>query len=454
MFSCHNATKQIPNQSKVSKTPMPAWAQQATIYEVNTRQYTDAGTFKAFEAHLPRLKELGVDILWFMPIYPIGVKNRKGTLGSYYSIRYYKAVNPEFGTLDDFKSLVNEAHQMGMKVIIDWVANHTSWDHQWLSSNPQWYRKDSLGNIIAPFDWTDVAQLDYSQAGLQNAMKEAMCFWVKETNIDGFRCDVAGMMPVDFWEKVRTTLDSIKPVFMLAEDETETALLNNAFNANYGWAFHHIMNDIAQGKKTATEVADYLKTLNANYPLGAFPLQFTSNHDENSWNGSAIERMGDAAEAFAALSFVVEGCPLIYSGQEAGLNKRLKFFDKDTIDWSDLSASDLYKNLIVLKKENEALWNGTAGGPATIIQTSDSNKIVAFNREKGGNSVTAIFNLTPTPVSISLPDSIEAGYTDYFLKTQNEYSIKHIDLDSWEFKILVRNKLPFLQWWLSSRRLF
>ncbi|HLW07104.1 MAG TPA: alpha-amylase family glycosyl hydrolase, partial [Marinilabiliaceae bacterium] len=357
-FSCQTASKPSVEPKNVSKTPVSEWSKDAVIYEVNTRQYTEAGTFEAFEAHLPRLKELGVDILWFMPIYPIGEKNRKGTLGSYYSIRDYQAVNPEFGTMEDFKSLVQKAHELDMKVILDWVANHTSWDHEWITTHPEWYTKDSIGNMIAPFDWTDVAQLDYTQEGVRTAMKSALNFWVNETDIDGYRCDVAGMVPVDFWESAAEELNAIKPIFMLAEDEAETDLLLKAFNANYGWEFHHIMNDIAKDDKTAVDATEYLQNITNKYPKGAYPMQFTSNHDENSWNGTTHERMGDAANTFAALTFVVEGMPLIYNGQEAGLNKRLEFFEKDFIDWSDLSASQLYSQLIKLKKENKALWNG------------------------------------------------------------------------------------------------
>lgn len=435
LFSCQTANKKSVEPDKISKTPVPAWSKNAVIYEVNTRQYTESGTFKAFEEHLPRLKELGVDILWFMPIYPIGEKNRKGSLGSYYSIQDYQAVNPEFGTLEDFKSVVQKAHELDMKVILDWVANHTSWDHKWITTHPEWYSKDSVGDMIAPFDWTDVAQLDYTQEEMRSEMIEALLFWIKEADIDGYRCDVAGMVPVDFWESATKELNAIKPIFMLAEDESETELLINAFNANYGWEFHHIMNHIAQGEKTAVDAAEYLQNMGTKYPRGAYPLQFTSNHDENSWNGTTSERMGDAAHTFAVLSFVVEGIPLIYSGQEAGLNKRLEFFEKDLIDWSDLSASHLYNQLTKLKKENKALWNGTEGGSTLLIETNEPEKVLAFKREKDGHSVTAIFNLSPEKTIVKTSLALEVGNNNYFDESEVREPISLFTLEPWAYQI-------------------
>lgn len=436
--SCQTASKPSVESESVSKTPVPEWSKDAVIYEVNTRQYTEAGTFEAFEEHLPRLKELGVDILWFMPIYPIGEENRKGTLGSYYSIQDYQAVNPEFGTIEDFKSVVQKAHDLDMKVILDWVANHTAWDHEWITTHPEWYTKDSLGNMIAPFDWTDVAQLDYTQKEMRSAMKSALNFWVKETDIDGYRCDVAGMVPVDFWEAATEELNAIKPIFMLAEDEAETDLLFKAFNANYGWGFHHIMNDIAKGDKSAIDATEYLQNIVSKYPKGAYPMQFTSNHDENSWNGTTLERMGDAVSTFAALTFVVEGMPLIYNGQEAGLKKRLEFFEKDVIDWSDLSASLLYSQLIKLKKENKALWNGTEGGNTLFIETNEPEKVLAFKREKEDNSVTVIFNLSAETVSVNTSLAVEKGNTNYFDSIEVEVPMNDFTLDAWEYLIFYK----------------
>ncbi|MCF8362429.1 MAG: alpha-amylase [Prolixibacteraceae bacterium] len=415
----------------------PVWSDDAVIYEVNVRQYTPEGTFKAFEEHLPRLKELGVEILWFMPIYPISEKNRKGTLGSYYAIADYKAVNPEFGNFDDFKSLVEKAHEMGFKVLLDWVANHTGWDHHWIEEHPEWYTTDSTGNIITPVeDWSDVADLNYDNHEMRAAMIDALQYWVAEANVDGYRCDVAGMVPVDFWNNARVALDSIKPVFMLAEDEAEPELLNKAFNMNYGWEFHHIMNSIAQGEAGVDDVKGYFAKVDSIYPQGSYMMHFTSNHDENSWNGTVYERMGDATETMAALSFTLPGMPLIYSGQEAGLDKRLEFFEKDEINWSEPALHAFYEKLVDAKQANPALWNGCAGGNISFFYNNDD--VLIFHREKEGNKIVGIFNLSEKEQEVSgLTDEYSGSYSD--VMTSKLESITHnttFDLQPWDFKIL------------------
>ncbi|TAJ13129.1 alpha-amylase [Marinilabiliaceae bacterium JC017] len=428
----------LERELKRSETPVPEWSKNAVIYEVNVRQYTEAGTFKAFEAHLPRLKELGVDILWFMPIHPIGEENRKGTLGSYYSVKNYKAVNPEFGTMDDFKQLVAKCHQMGFKVLIDWVANHTAWDNAWMTNHPEWYAKDSTDNFYGPFDWSDVAQLDYDNQEMRAAMTDALKFWVQECNIDGYRCDVAGMVPVDFWENTRTSLETIKPVYMLAEDEEKKELLNKAFNANYGWSFHHLLNEIAKEEEPASEIPAYYAALDTLYPQGVYPMQFTSNHDENSWNSTAIERLGDGTKTFAALTFTVPGLPLIYTGQEAGLNKRLEFFEKDQVDWTDLSLTPLYQHLATLKEDNKALWNGTAGGDIEFMTTNAPENALCFQREKDGNEVIAIFNLSNKSVSLSGADKLKGTYKDYFTHRTVTFPLRGELMQPWEFVICLK----------------
>ena len=311
--------------SPVTNVIHPEWTADAVIYEVNVRQYTKEGTFKAFEEHLPRLQELGVDILWFMPVYPIGEVERKGELGSYYSIRDYKAVNPEFGDIDDFRSVVDKAHELGFKVILDWVANHTSRDHAWISEHPDWYvMDDSTGTPVAPFDWTDVAELNYDNADMRAAMLDAMTYWVSEVGVDGFRCDVAHEVPVDFWNDAVASLRQVRPdLFMLAESE-EPALMTDAFDAYYGWSNHAYMNRLAQGKATAAEYAAYRVEHEGKLPVESIEMNFTSNHDENSWNGTEFERMGEAARQMAALTFAEPGMPLIYSGQEVGNDNSLE----------------------------------------------------------------------------------------------------------------------------------
>jgi len=440
MVSCQPAVKKVALTTNAVVANAPEWSKNAVMYEVNVRQYTPEGTFKAFETQLPRLKELGVDVLWFMPIYPISLKNRKGSLGSYYSIKDYQAVNPEFGTMDDFKALVNKAHEMGFKIMLDWVGNHTGWDNQWITDHKDWFTQDKQGNVIPPNpDWKDVADLNYGNKEMRKAMIQALKFWVKDINVDGYRCDYAGGVPTDFWEAARASLDSIKAVYMLAENEDQPDLLNKAFNCNYGWTFHHLMNAVAQGKRTALALdSSMMKTYNT-YPVGTYALQFLTNHDENSNNGTEFERMGDAVKTMATLSFTVPGIPLIYTGQEQGMKKRLLFFEKDQVVWSQPEMQGFYHQLIQLKKEQPALWNGTAGGAPTVVQTSLPTKVMAFIREKDKSQVVAVFNMSPEPVEATIDLPLTGDYKEYFSgesKTLTKGST--LKLDKWGYKIFIR----------------
>src|SRR5690554_720691 len=356
LLSCGNQNKQQQDEVAELTSVHPEWAYDAVIYEVNTRQFTPEGTLTAFSAHLPRLKELGVDILWFMPIQPIGEKDRKGTLGSYYSIKDYTGVNSEFGNLEEFRKVVKEAQYMGMKVILDWVANHTSRDALWVDAHPDWYVRDSLGELNVMYDWTDIAQLDYSKPEMREAMIASMLFWVRETGIDGFRCDVAGELPTDFWVAAKDSLVALKPdIFMLAEAE-KPELNDSLFDAYYAWDFHHRMNAVAQGVEDVDSLRASFNRMIDRFAPDAIPMFFTSNHDENSWNGTEFERMGEAVRSFAVLTYMLPGMPLIYSGQEAGFDHRLAFFEKDEIDWSDpQDFSSFYSALNRFKKEQKAL---------------------------------------------------------------------------------------------------
>ncbi len=393
----------------------PEWSKNASIYEVNIRQYTPEGTFKAFQKHLPEIKKMGIDILWLMPINPIGKLNRKGSLGSYYSISDYNTINPEFGNLNDFKNLVNAAHKIGMKVIIDWVADHTSWDNVWTKSHPDFYLKDKNGNFKSPVeDWTDVIGLNYKNPKLWVAMENAMEYWVKECNIDGFRCDVAGMVEMPFWNFVREELKKIRPVFMLAEAEGPK-FHEHAFDMTYAWELHDIMKKIYAGKMTVNNLDKYYQKENSQYNPDAYRMVFTSNHDENTWNGTVFERFGDAAETFAVFCGVVKGMPLVYSGQEAGMNKRLRFFDKDTINWKQSDFREIYTKLIHLKLENKALWNGIAGGEMNRLNTNDDTNIFAFEREKDGNKIVAVFNLSNKDKEAKInSDKLSGMFTNLF----------------------------------------
>ena len=428
-----------PTTLSESKTLRPAWANAATIYEVNIRQYTPEGTINAFAEHLPRLREMGIDILWFMPVQPIGEKKRKGTLGSYYSIQDYTAINPEFGTMDDFKKLVNTCHGMGFKVVLDWVANHSAHDNPWTEQHPNWYNRDESGEIIAPYDWTDVADLNYDMYYMREAMTDAMLFWLEEVNIDGFRCDVAGEVPLDFWEDTRAKLDKVKPIWMIAENADQTFLMNNAFNANYGWPFHHLMNEIAKGQAPAHEIYHYFEEIKKHYPAGSYPMQFITNHDENSWQGTVFERLGEGHKAFATLMFTVPGMPLIYSGQEAAMKKRLQFFEKDPIEWGEFELVGFYSKLDFLKSTNPALWNGEAGGWIEEIPNDQAQSVVSFSREKEGNQVVLIANLSAAPVTANLQNGRRAGiYREYFTNEKITLGKRSkMDLKPWEYKVLI-----------------
>jgi glycosidase len=416
----------------------PDWSKSANIYEVNIRQYTPEGTINAFRGNLPRLHDMDVDILWIMPVQPIGILNRKGSLGSYYSIKDYTAVNREFGTMYDFMALVNEAHNLGMHVLLDWVANHTSWDHVWTDNHPDFYKIDEKDNFISPWDWSDVIALNYDNPEMRRNMIDAMKFWVKETDIDGFRCDMAGLVPVDFWYEARKELETIKPMFMLAEDEENIDLLRNAFDMNFTWEMHHLMNDIARGNKKAIEIWWKLAQYNEKYPPDAYRMYFTSNHDENSHSGSALERMGEAAKAFALLTYVLQGMPLIYSGQEAGNNKRLRFFDKDSIDWSKLSMADFYKTLNQLKKNNQSLWNGSFGGPLIPISKERNENIFAFERHKDDNQVMVFLNLSNTNQQFNIDkEMFSSDFTDVFSGKKMNISVGYrFDLKPWGYFVL------------------
>jgi cyclomaltodextrinase len=417
----------------------PEWSYNKAIYEVNIRQYTPEGNIKAFEKHLPKLKDLGADIIWLMPIHPIGEKNRKGTLGSYYSVKDYKAVNPEFGTLEEFKSLVKMIHKMGMYVIIDWVANHTAWDNEWIIDHPEFYTTDSLDNIITPVpDWTDVADLNYDNKELWSEMIDALKFWAEECDIDGYRCDVAGMVPIEFWIEARTELQKIKNVFMLAEWDTPEVHL--AFDMTYDWNLHKIMNGIAKKEKTVVDLIQQLKKNEEDFSENAFRMQFTSNHDENSWNGTEFERLGDGVETFAVLTCVIPDMPLVYTGQEAGNTKRLSFFDKDTVEWKEYELFDIYSKLFQLKKKNKSLFNGDRGGELIFLQSTNEEDIFAFTRSSEGDKILAIFNLSDKPLKFELTgESLQGSYKNYFTgKLESFVSKETFDLNPWEYRIYTK----------------
>jgi len=429
------------DQLPLSTVSHPEWSKNANIYEVNIRQFTPEGTFKAFLPHLDRLQDMGVDILWFMPIQPIGIVNRKGTLGSYYSIKDYRAINPEFGTMEDFKTVVREVQARGMYVMLDWVANHTAWDHHWATTNPEFYTRDENGNFMAPnADWSDVKDLNYDNPAVWDAMIAEMRFWVEEIGVDGFRCDVAYMVPTEFWERAISELEQVKPLFMLAEAE-EPALNLNAFEMSYGWRLHHMMNDIANGRADVIALDQYFFTDNAgNFPRGSYKMYFITNHDENSWAGTEFERLGPAVNAFSALTATVPGMILLYNGQESGFNRRLEFFEKDSVDWNGFRYHGFFQTLLHLKSRNQALWNGLAGGPMERVNTSQDHAVFAFVREKEDDKVFVVLNLSGQTLDFTLQGNLFTGsYTEVFSGEEVTFAANQsLNLEPWGYRIFER----------------
>jgi glycosidase len=388
-----------PAAAQVIQHPHLDWTRDANIYEVNIRQYTREGTIKAFVKHLPRLKQMGVKILWVMPVQPIGVKNRKGTMGSYYSIRDYTAVNPEFGTLADFNHMVKTAHALGMKVILDWVANHTAWDSVWAIAHPSWFKHNAQGELTSyEYDngreieyWTDVIGLDYRQPAVWDAMIGAMKFWVKASDIDGFRCDVASLMPTPFWLRARAELDAVKPMFMLAESNDPA--IHAAFDMTYDWKLFDTFADIATGKSDSRALVTWVLHGQDGFPRDAYRMTFTSNHDVNSWRWSDQELYGDRFAVFAVLAATLPGMPLILARQESKLDKKIAFFEKDAISWKSFANAPLYQKLLRLKARHPALRNGAEGGAIELVATGD-NHVFAFKRTKGRDSVFVAVNFS------------------------------------------------------------
>lgn len=445
-----NSAVQTPVKSSNPALPEPEWVRSAVLYECNVRQFSTTGDFAGVRAALPRLRDLGIDVLWIMPIHPIGVERRKlnpGDLGSPYSVRDYMAVNPDFGTEADFKNLVSEAHTLGLKVILDWVPNHTSWDSEWKKSHPEYFTKYK-GDFTVPInergepidDWSDVCDLDYANPATRAAMIAAMQYWIRSCDIDGFRVDMAGLVPNDFWAEARPALDSIKPVFMLSEWQDEPGHFNTCFNANYGWKWKDVTKEISTGKQTAHSLDTLLQFLDGFYPNGYSQLYFTQNHDENSWNGTETELYGDAADVFNILAFTWQGIPMIYNGQEDGLAQRLAFFAKDPIQWRSFEKTPFFQKLCDLRHNNRALWSGVHGGKIAKIETDHEDQVYAFTREKDGDRLVVVVNLSKKPCAVTLhpSDEVVSGiYLSVFgASTVQLTKDMQLNLKPWEYLVL------------------
>ena len=419
----------------------PEWSRNAAIYELNTRQFTPEGTFAAAQEQLPRLKALGCPVQRVMPVHEIGKKNRKGGLGSPYSVTDYYSINPEFGDLDSLKQFVAAAHETGLYVILDWVANHTAWDNPLTEEHPEWYSRNWKGEFHpTPWaDWSDIIELDYSQPGLRRYMTDAMKWWVTKTGIDGFRCDVAGYVPLDFWNNLRAELDAIKPVFMLAEWETRD-LHAQAFDMTYAWSWHNAVHDIAMGKADVGALVGYYRRSEKSWPDGGMRMTFVSNHDKNSWEGTQFELFGDALENAIALSVIGEGMPLIYNGQEAGNGKRLEFFEKDSIKWRSHQVGELYRRLLALKKSNTALWNGGWGARMVQVPNNVPGRVFSFVRANDKDKVFAVFNFSSQEHAVSFDESLYHGdYRDFpggeAVKLSDDFEL---ELKPWSYRLFIQ----------------
>jgi glycosidase len=421
-------------------TALPDWVRNQVVYEINVRQYSESGTFAAVEADLDRIEALGVGILWLMPIHPIGELNRKGELGSYYAVKDYKEINPEFGTKDDFRSFVNAAKARGMYVILDWVGNHTAWDNHLATTHPEFYMTDDTGSFIPPlgFDWTDVIQIDFNNPDVLDYHIDVMRYWVTEFGIDGYRCDYATGIPTPFWNGLTSALlETRDDLFLLAEAEVPDHQLA-AFHASYGWPMMHAFNAVAQGKHPASHLDDIETHMDLLFPQGADFLFMTSNHDENSWLGTVQERLGGGAEVFAAVSFIMDGIPLIYNGQEAGLNKRLEFFKRDPIEWKAHPLDEVYKTLCQLKTNHSAL---ATGAPSIRIPSTDDGRIYSLMRATSSGKVLLIANLTAdnvNEVALGHP-SLKGDWKDAFSGESISMEASHyFELPSWNYRLFIQ----------------
>lgn len=460
ILACKEEKKQeevntVSDEKEILKPISASDLETAVIYEANIRQYSAEGTFEAFTKDIPQLKQLGVKVIWLMPVFPISETKRKATggedskfatdfpeeeqdkyLGSYYAVSDFTKINPEFGSIEDFRSLVNTAHDNGIYVILDWVPNHTGWDHTWLKTNPEYYTQNDKGEVVHPedTDWTDVADLNYDNQEMRKEMIADMSYWLTNEGVDGFRCDVAGSVPTNFWEQAIPELRAKKDIFMLAEAWEPELLKDGLFDMGYAWDGHHAMNKIAQGEEKATAFINYMKDRNETYESNNILMNFVTNHDENSWNGTIKERMDNASETMTALSYLTPGMPLIYSGQEYDLDHRLLFFEKDSFPHTKGNTWKLLEKLAKLKNTSSALNGGKNPASFEEIEVGNEN-VLAFKRSKNGSTIIYVANLSNEKLKTNLPQ--KGKYIDYMLNSKLELNGDAIALGPWEYKILV-----------------
>jgi glycosidase len=424
-----------------------AWVRQAVIYSVYLRSFSPGGTFAGLERRLPELKALGVTVLWLLPIHPVGVTKRKGTLGSPYAVRDYYAVNPEFGTMEDFKRLLAAAHRLGLKLIIDLVANHTSWDSRLMQEHPEWFTRGGDGRVVPPNpDWSDVADLDYTKPGLRQYMSDMMVWWVRDVGIDGFRCDVAELVPTDFWEEVRSRLDRVKPVMMLSEGSLPEHH-RKAFDITYSWNVYDALEPVLTGKRPVRIIDQILQTEELQFPRGALRLRFTTNHDKNAWDAPALRKFGlEGLRLATVLVNTLPGVPLIYTGEEIPNDRTLSLFEKVDVDWSQPQRmAELTRTLFRLRRDHPAL----SRGQMLRFPGSAPDTVYAFIRAAGKDRILVVLNFSASarrialevPVDRVLPGARRVVLRDLLEGGEEKIEAsalanKEIDLPPWGYRIL------------------
>src|SRR5438874_1699139 len=398
----------------VSKLPARSsrpWVRDGVIYQIFPRAFSAEGNFNGVTKQLDRLKELGVTILWLMPIHPIGQEKKKGTIGSPYAVRDYYGINPDYGTKEDLKKLIAESHRRGMKVIVDIVANHTSWDSV-LMKHPDWYKHDAKGNITYPYDWTDIAALNYASPELRRYMTDMLKYWIREFDLDGFRCDVAGEVPTDFWENARAELDKIKPDIVMLAEAHKPDLELKAFELDYSWPLHSALTDVLQGRAPASDLRKAWEDEFKEWPRGALHMRFSDNHDERR----AIARFGEpAALAASALMFTLDGVPLIYNGMEVGDTTESgapALFEKLPVFWPTAERRPefprFYRQMSALRKASDALRRGSL----EWLRNSDEARVVTYLRRRNDEEVLIAINFSNRPFNGSIEIANGAAFTD------------------------------------------
>jgi cyclomaltodextrinase / maltogenic alpha-amylase / neopullulanase len=401
------------NQTAAAKSARPArsWERDGVIYQIFPRAFSAEGDFNGITKRLDDLKSLGVTILWLMPIHPIGQLKKKGTIGSPYAVKDYYGINPDYGTKEDFKRLISESHRRGMKVIIDIVANHTAWDSV-LMAHPDYYKHDAKGNITYPYDWYDIAALNYNSQPLRRYMTDMLKYWIREFDLDGFRCDVAGEVPTDFWETARSELDQIKPDIMMLAEAHKAELLEQAFDLDYSWPLHSTLTEVLQGHKPATEIRNAWEKEVCEWPKNSLHLRFSDNHDERR----AIARFGErGALAASALVFTLDGVPLLYNGMEVGDTTESgapALFERLPIFWSIRERRPefprFYQQIISLRRSSNALRLGRL----EWLHNSDENRVVSYLRRATNEEALVVINMSSRPFVGTVEINAEANFTD------------------------------------------